>query len=214
MLDEYERLEAKLLASIRTDGASGDFDSLAIEVHRFQRRWNRPFANFCATRAEPREWREIPAVPQSAFKHFALSVAPPELIAKVFHTSGTTGEGVGRHAFVNTRLYDQAVRAGWARLGVPELPHLVLIPRPADAPHSSLSQMISALEPLAAKTVWCLAADGRVRADFAQVIENVERRGTPVALLGTALGFLNAFEQLGGRRFTLPAGSFAMETGG
>ncbi len=214
MLDEYHRMEAELLDFIETDGADRDFDALALKVHRFQVRWNQPFANFCATRPEPREWREIPAVPVSAFKHFALSVAPPESVTKTFHTSGTTGEGFGRHPFVCTRLYEEAARAGWARLGLPKLAHFVLIPHPADAPHSSLAHMMSAIEPLALETRWQLDGDGRLRADFADVLEKVERSGKPIALLGTALAFLNAFEQLGELRFCLPADSFAMETGG
>src|SRR6266853_4570996 len=212
MLDEYERLEAELLAFIRAD--RGDFNSLALAVHRFQRRWNRPFANFCAAHAEPRDWREIPAAPQSAFKHFALSVAPPELITKTFHTSGTTGEGFGRHAFVNTRLYDEAVRAGWARLGVPKLPHFALVPRPAEAPHSSLSHMMSALEPLASETYWFIDARGYLRGELAEALRDAERNEKSVALLGTALAFLNMFEKFAGEKFRLARGSFAMETGG
>ncbi len=212
MLDEYHRLETALLDFIRS--GAGEFDALALDVHRFQVRWNPPLANFCATRPEPRDWREIPAVPQSAFKHFTLSVARPEQIAKTFHTSGTTGEGFGRHPFVSTRLYEQAVRAGWARLGLPKLPHFILVPRPADAPHSSLAHMMGALEPFAMDTVWCVNADGRLRADFREEVEKAARTGTPVALLGTALAFVNAFAHLGSRRLSLPPGSFAMETGG
>lgn len=212
MLAEYQRLESSLLTFI--EGGAGDFGDLALAVHRFQRRWNAPYANFCATLPEPREWREIPAVPQSAFKQFALSVATPEQVTKVFHTSGTTGEGFGRHALVNPRLCDAAIRAGWRRLGLPEVPHFILVPRPADAPHSSLAHMMGALEPLAAETIWVIEGGDRWRADFAADLEARAQRGEPVALLGTALAFLNFFESLGPRRFQLPRGSFAMETGG
>ena len=214
MLDEYQRLEAQLLDFIRADGAGGDFGAIALAVHHFQIRWNQPFANFCAARPEPREWREIPAVPQSAFKHFMLSVARADQVTKIFHTSGTTGEGFGRHHFVSTRLYAEAARAGWARLGLPRLAHFVLVPNPADAPHSSLAHMMSALAPLAHETTWLLDAEGRLRADFSETLGKIVRAGAPVALLGTALAFLHAFEQLGAQRFHLPAGSFAMETGG
>lgn len=214
MLEEYRHLEAQLLDFICADGAGRDFGALALDVHRFQVRWNQPFANFCATHPEPRDWREIPAVPQSAFKHFTLSVARADLVTKTFHTSGTTGEGFGRHPFVSTRLYEEAARAGWSRLGLPKLPHFVLVPHPTDAPHSSLAHMMSALEPLAQETVWLLESDGRLRPDFADVLERVSISGAPLALLGTALAFVHAFERLGTQRLHLPAGSFAMETGG
>ncbi len=211
MLAEYQHLEAELLAFLR--GEPGDFGALALEVHRFQRRWNLPFANFCATRPEPADWREIPAVPQSAFKHFTLSVAP-DAVTKVFETSGTTGEGRGRHAMVNTDLYDEAVRAGWSRLALPQRRQVVLVPHPTAAPSSSLSHMMRALEPLALETVWALEADGRFSATLLGVLERAEASGEAIALLGTALAFLNLFEHLDQRRFHLPAGSYALETGG
>jgi len=211
MLAEYQRLEAGILAFL--SGEAREFGPLALEVHRFQRRWNAPYANFCATHPEPRDWREIPAVPQSAFKHFLLSVAP-ENAAKVFHTSGTTGEGFGRHAMLNTQLYEAAVRAGWSRLGLARRPHLVLIPHPADAPHSSLSHMMSALEALSTEILWGVATGGGFRATLQPALEAAERSGEPLAILGTALSFLNLFEQFGSRRYRLPAGSFALETGG
>jgi hypothetical protein len=214
MLDEYQRLEAQLLDFIRSGGVGQSFGALALDVHRFQRSRNQPYANFCAVRPEPRDWREIPAVPQSAFKHSILSVAPPEVITKTFHTSGTTGEGVGRHAFVNTRLYDEAVRAGWSRLALPRLAHFILVPHPADAPHSSLAHMMAALSPIAAESRWFVDGNGKLRSDLAEALENASRSDTPVALLGTALAFLNTFEQLGQRRFRLSPGSVAMETGG
>ena len=153
-------------------------------------------------------------MPQSAFKHFTLSVARPDQITKTFHTSGTTGEGFGRHAFVSTQLYDEAIRAGWSRLALPRLVHFILIPRPVDAPHSSLSHMMGALEPLALETIWCLDGDGRLRVDFVAELEKISHAGKPIAILGTALAFVNVFAQLGAQRVRLPAGSFAMETGG
>lgn len=214
MLDEYHQLEAQLLDFVQVEGAGRDFDALALAVHRFQLRWNQPLANFCATRPEPRDWREIPAVPQSAFKHFTLSVARADLVGKTFHTSGTTGEGFGRHHFVSTRLYDEAARAGWQRLGLPKLVHFVLVPNPADAPHSSLAHMMAALAPLAEETCWLIESDGRLRQDFPETLDRATRSGAPIALLGTALAFLHAFAHLGARRIRLPAGSFAMETGG
>jgi len=211
MLEEYQRLESELLAFFR--GEPRDFGSLALESHRFQRRWNQPFANFCATQPEPRDWREIPAVPQSAFKHFTLSVAP-DLATKVFHTSGTSGQRHGRHTLLNTRLYEESVRAGWSRLGLARRRHLVLVAHPADAPHSSLAHMMGALDPLAVETVWALDRQGQFSKALTATLEHAEASGEPIAILGTALAFLNFFEQLGSRHFHLPAGSYAMETGG
>jgi hypothetical protein len=107
LLAEYSALERRVLAAMRAELGEAAFGALALEVHAFQREWNRPYANFCATQPEPRHWREIPAVPQSVFKRYRISAFPPELIAKTFRTSGTTGEGYGEHHFHSTALYDE-----------------------------------------------------------------------------------------------------------
>ena len=113
---EYRELETRILAALRADLGEEEFAALALEAHAFQKRWNPPYANFCATRPAAATWREIPAVPQSAFKTARLSVAPPEETPVTFRTSGTTGEGYGEHHFLDTQLYDAA--AGKVALNV------------------------------------------------------------------------------------------------
>jgi hypothetical protein len=58
---------------------------------------------------------------------------------------------------------------------------------------------------------FCFTGDGRL--DVVAISEEIAQ-GRPVALLGTALAFLNLFEQLGDRRLQAAPGSFAMDTGG
>lgn len=213
-MDEYPALENRLVTLIKSgtidDAAFGD---AALAVYRFQRRHNAPLANYCEHRgvsADIADWREIPAVPQSVFKRFRLSVAPPETITKTFLTSGTTGETRGQHHFLDTGLYDTAIVAGWERLALPKLPLLILTPSPAEAPQSSLSHMFGVLAARGAAR-FCLTTDGRL--DIAAIAGELAR-GESVILLGTALSFLNLFEQLGSRILPVPPGSFAMETGG
>lgn len=214
VMDEYLALENRLAALIQS-GAIDDaaFNDAALAVHRFQRHHNAPLANYCDHRGTPLDianWREIPAVPQSVFKRFRLSVAPPEAITKTFLTSGTTGESRGQHHFLSTRLYDAAIVGGWSRLALPELRTLILTPSPAEAPQSSLSHMFGVLAERA-NARFCLTTGGQL--DIAAISEEIAH-GRPVALLGTALAFLNLFEQLGDRRLQVAPGSFAMETGG
>ena len=80
VIAEYRELETRILAAIREEWDEAECDTLWFDVFRFQRRWNQPYANFCATRAEPRTWQEIPAVPLAAFKYATLSVVPLELV--------------------------------------------------------------------------------------------------------------------------------------
>src|SRR4051794_14732308 len=118
VLTEYHELEERILITMREGRGEMHCETLMLDVHGFQRRWNQPYANVCNTRPAPTSWREIPAVPQSAFKRATLSCVPRPLIGKTFLTSGTTGEKRGQHYFHNTRLYDKAVRHGWGRLGL------------------------------------------------------------------------------------------------
>jgi hypothetical protein len=141
--DEYSALEDRIAALIEGgDLAEPEFNDAALAVHRFQRVHNEPFGNYCRHLGVPHEikdWRAIPAVPQSAFKRFALRAFPAEQTLKTFRTSGTTGEGSGEHYFRSMRLYDAAILRGWDALALPPAVLLILTPRPGEALHSSLS---------------------------------------------------------------------------
>ncbi len=207
ILDEYRALRARVFLSFRDDLSEGEFAALALRIHAFQRKHNRPFARWCDTLPEPMSWREIPAVPQAMFKRFRLSCFPEELTPVTFRTSGTTGEVRGEHHFADAALYYASVLMGWSRLGLPALPALFLAQRPAEVPDSSLTAMFGFL---AKKAMRCAAFD--LRAD-AEKIHRIAEHG-PCAIFGTALAFLGLFERMGTERVQLPHGSFALETGG
>ena len=209
---EYRELEASVLAALRGDLREAEFDALALAAFDFQRRRNAPYGNFCATRPTPKTWREIPAVPQSAFKRYRLCVAP-DAGTKIFRTSGTTGEGFGEHHFIDTVLYEQAVVAGWNRLALPkDAWPVILAPRPHETPHSSLSHMFGTL---GGDGFYLVEPDGSLDAGrFEAAMRACFSAKRPFALLGTALAFLNVFERIGAMRFDRGRGSFAMETGG
>lgn len=200
VLTAYDELSRRIAEALRPDLDEANFDTLALAVHEFQRRWNEPYGRFCATRPAPTHWREIPAVPQSTFKRFALSCVRRECIGKTFRTSGTTGEARGEHHFRDTALYEAALLAGWRQLGLPRLPQVILAPTPAEAPHSSLSHMLATL---------AIESDAPQTWAFGKELPPMKQ---PIALLGTALAFLNLIEATPARM--LPPGSFAMETGG
>lgn len=215
---EYRELETRILAALREDLREAEFDALALEAHAFQKRWNAPYANFCAARPTATHWREIPAVPQSAFKTARLSVAPTGMIARTFRTSGTTGEGCGEHHFIDTRLYDAAVLAGWDRLDRRSVEAVILLTQEsATAPHSSLSQMFSALARERFGALGFAVVNGAGVLDverFRAAMKACFSAKRPVALLGTALAFLHLSEQVGGECFDRLTGTLVLETGG
>ena len=218
-MDEYLALEERIAGLIER-GAEAEFGDAALAAHRFQRAHNEPFDRYChhlGVPAEIADWRSVPAVPQSAFKRFALRAFPADQTVRTFRTSGTTGEGFGEHHFRSLRLYDASILRGWDALAMPCATFLILTPTPEAAPHSSLAHMMGVLarQRGAARPTFLLDPDGRLDADgFREAMESCVCDALPVGLLGTALAFLNLFEGIGSHRAVLPAGSFAMETGG
>ncbi len=186
---------------------SRSFDEVLPGLHDFHYLHNAPYRAFCQSLGVDSlvaRWRDIPCVPQSAFKHADLRSFPATETVQTFRTSGTTGEGFGQHHFRTLEVYETAVREGWRHAGLPSGPFLVIAPHPEEAPHSSLSHMLATL---AAKEEF-IAPRGMVD------LNRLRDLSSPVCLLGTALGFLHVVERLGAERIVLPAGSTAMETGG
>lgn len=206
--EQYLALEERVLAFLH--GAAADdrvFEALALDIHAYQFEHNAPYRAYCqrlGARERLAAWRDIPAVPQSAFKHAALRTFPESETVTTFRTSGTTGEGFGSHHFRSTRLYDEAILAGWDFFQLPTLPQRILTAPPADAPHSSLSHMMGTLGALAPQRF--LVSETGI--DVAP-LRSVE---APVLVMGTALAILHLCEA--GEKFALPKGSAVLETGG
>ena len=185
------------------------FADILPQLHAFHFRHNavyHAFAKSTGVAAEVADWHSIPCVPQEAFKYADLRSFPERETVKTFRTSGTTGEGFGQHHFRTLEVYEAAVRGGWSLCGLPRKPFLVLAPHPDEEPHSSLSHMLATL---AAREDF-IACGGRI--DLARL----QAATQAVCLLGTALGFLRLFEEMGtlGMQLRLPPGSTALETGG
>lgn len=179
----------------------GAFEDLLWRVHVFQRENCAPYAAFGAGRPA-RDWREIPALPLSAFRQTAIRSFPEEETVRTFRTSGTTGEGYGEHHFRTLDFYRAAALGGWRHAGLPENSILCLLPKPETALHSSLATMAG----------WLAPGENFFLGNWDALRHRLE--GTPVLLFGTALAFLDLFESLGTSRMLLPPGSLAVETGG
>jgi len=199
--NNYAALENRL--SRWMAGGGGGFEEHALEVHAFQRENNPDYRAFCAGFPPAGRWQDIPAVPVAAFKTSDLRCFPADRTIRTFETSGTTGGRPGNHHFCSLSLYLHAATRGWLGAGLPADAILSLIPRAAEAPRSSLSQMAS----------WLVPGDRSFfnrREDLLRALEDAPK----AVLFGTALAFLDFFEGLGDRSVELPEGSLAVETGG
>ncbi len=194
-------LPKKIAAFIRE--GTGDFSSLLLEAHAFQKQACAPYAAFCATLPAAKSWQEIPAIPLAAFKQTEIRCFPAGKTVTTFHTSGTTGEGFGRHHFPTLDLYQAAALGGWSHAGLPRKNILCLLPTPKAAPHSSLSHMAA----------WLAPEENFFLGEWERLVQAAQSR-EPVTLFGTALAFLDFFEWVGPKRIALPPGSLALETGG
>lgn len=227
-----QRLDAELLAAIarwHRDGTlleAGAFDDLAMHLLRYQLRYNRPYARYCARLgvtpdALPDSWECIPAVPAAAFKEAALATFDPAQAALAFTTSGTTTGTAGRHYFESAALYDAALLAAFDRFVLPDgaaLRYLNLVPDPLERPTSSLGYMLArvARERGVGETGWYVRGDRLDDAAFERSLRDAAAAGQPVCVAATAFALAAAIEALERRdaRVELAPGSRVMETGG
>lgn len=231
-------LERRFIESLGEGGrltpwTEEDFDGLARRVFGWQFELCAPYRALCTRRGVTPEslahWREVPAVPATAFKYFDLVSAPEhrQTPEAVFRTSGTTrgAERRGRHVVPREGLYRASFHEPFRLALLPDLTTirmLSLIPSPVEAPDSSLSWMVGmAAEAFGAGIDWLVEARGVWSPDAEHVLGRVSDADEPVLLLGTALAFVHLIERFGGagtgaadQPIRLPEGSRIMETGG
>jgi hypothetical protein len=185
-----------------------ELETLALKIFEFQRKRNPIYARYCESLGvEADSWKKIPAVPQQAFKRTELRSFPREATTIEFRTSGTTGEGYGRHFFPSLELYEAAIQFGWDFFRLPRHPLVLLMQSPDDAPFSSLSRMGGFLA-AEQRDRFFITKDGVLEIDRLQrLIDSVKG---PITVFGTALAFLNLLST----KVALSPGSILMETGG
>ena len=205
------------------------FNQLALELFALQFQSNPAYQALCRARSRPpstvEHWTQIPAVPTAAFKELELSSIPAAERTVVFHSSGTTEQKPSRHFHDDASLavYEASLTHWFDRhLGAAGALHF-LTPGRLAAPHSSLIYMFETLRQRRSlpESVFLgnIAGDGSWVLDFAVVLvelRSASAEGRPVTLLGTAFSFVHLLDCLTDHelRFTLPAGSRVMETGG
>lgn len=230
-MTDRDSLRAEVLELIghgpRAPARPETFDDLALRVFGYQYEENEPYRRYCERRGvapgSVSQWSEVPAVPTAAFKEAALICGGPDEAVAVFRTSGTTQgmERRGAHYVRDLSLYEAAALPNFLEHVLPDraqLPMLILGPSPELAPDSSLTWMLELVRA-------AYAADGEgyfvdatgLRLDaLLDALGDSEARALPVTILATAAAIAHLIEELDARglRFSLPAGSRLMETGG
>lgn len=203
-----ERIASFIESGVRDDGAR---DALLADLLAHQAERVEPYRRLLAARklrdSDPLRW---PALPTDVFRFARVASHAPSSDVRVFRTSGTTAGERGEHFFAELGLYDLAARraAESFLFCAPVSRLLVLAPRERDAPDSSLAYMLARFGEWFAPAVY--AWEGKLEVDTLK--RELDTR-EPIAILGTAFAFLFAEDALD-RSYTLPPGSFVMETGG
>jgi hypothetical protein len=221
---------ARILSRANPRGSGADFEALALELFALQFEHNAPYRRLCeaggARPATVAHWREIPAVPTSAFKEFDVSCLPVADRTAVFHSSGTTGQKPSRH-FHNASslaLYEVSLlrwfeahfqlrgsdgASGKTKPGRgDEMANgkwqmAILTPPPSQAPHSSLVHMF---ETIRREVGWGGSLFvGRVTGDgtwaleleaAVEVLRKASHTGQRLLILGTAFSFVHLLDHL------------------
>ena len=227
----HERVRRFARAALAESG-SESFEGLALDIARFQARYNPALARLGRHRAAALETlRDVPAVPADAFRLGRVAAFPATLEQAAFQTSGTTG-GSGRHVFRTLETYRELSLA-WGRrvlLGAAAPRHTVLALAASFEPErrSSLGYMMQEFmrafdgrsldarrpfEPLEPGR-W-LIADAQVDVEaLRRAATRAAARGEPVLLLATSFALVWLLDRLAGDRLPLPEGSSVMITGG
>ncbi len=209
--------------------ADVEFNGLALMLFTLQFEHAPAYRKLCEARkispSSVTHWKQIPAVPTSAFKELELTSLPPNKRTHVFHSSGTTGQTPSRH-FHNAEslaVYEASLLA-WFRFHVPPEKNLAfLTPPPNAAPNSSLVHMFETIRRDFGASensfLGTLANDGSWTLNFESTLnalENAVRSHQHIIVLGTAFSFVHLLDHLAAKnlRLKLPAGSRVMETGG
>jgi hypothetical protein len=226
-LDLQQRVLALIARGAEQPASDAEFDKLACAIFAFQYERCETYRAYCdRLRVTPQtveHWKQIPAVPTSAFKDFALTCFPVDEAVAEFHTSGTTREKAGRHFFRTLELYDAAIKPNFAAHLLPELverasrpfirrqpkangrdarstfsplPMIVLTPPPQETPHSSLSHMMGlVIKEFGAAGSRFFVERGALCIDrLVAALRDVEEARQPVFLLGTAFAFVHLFD--------------------
>ena len=198
-----DALKARVLRFMDSDGVDDSFETLAMDLHRWQRAHAPVIEALCT--GPVREWSDIPSVPVALFKSLPIGTVRDGEAAVEFRTSGTTGGGQGVHRLRDTELYDAGAIRHYRRC-VPNAPPSVvaLLDDPQLSPHSSLSHMVASFT---SEAVWAFR-DGLKR----DVLNSAIRSASgPLFVPTTAFALA---EWLQGPAEQLPAGSVLMVTGG
>ena len=227
MANDASSIEDEVIAFMHMKAVDdAAFNTMALRLFKHQSQLNLPYQRFCQMRGKTSRtvthWHDIPAVPINAFKDLDLTCTPPSHCERVFMTSGTTrGDIKGRHFHPSLSVYDTSMRLNFAQHLMNHKPKVrmgMLFPTVDMMPNSSLAHYLRlALEHFGSPdSRYFIGPSGLDIQGLAQTLQEAEKNGEPIALLGASYSMVHAMDALDakGLSFKLPASSWLFDTGG
>ena len=228
-----ERMAARVLDFIDHQGEApldgseeveATFDALALDVFEFQYANSPIYRAFCDRRKKNPDtvetWREVPAIPTTAFKRLDLACAPAE---KTFLTSGTTEgeEARGQHHVPRLELYHRSALSHFRRMVLPDKVHPFLVGflgSPDQLPNSSLTQMVEWIRQdiCDGEGEYLLGQDSFEPQHAITRLEEIAEAGRPLCIIGVRVALTALLEYCASkdRGIELPSDSRIVDTGG
>lgn len=190
-------------------------EELLTELARFQLCHIESYAAIARHRPD----EKVPPIPTDVFRHARIACHAPSADIRTFISSGTTQSHRSHHHFQDLGLYTLAARKAAAFALFPDRPRmhlLMLAPHEDEAPHSSLSFMLSRFADWfgLGEVHWAWRDDQLCASALTRALKCAQATSQPLAILGTSFAFVHAEELLEKRRYKLPRGSRIMQTGG
>ena len=188
----------------------GVFDVLALDIYRYQYRYNPLYRQFCDLIGRVPDFisvaGQIPHLPIALFKSNSVQTGTfrPEAI---FESSTTTGQIPSRHLVGSLEFYNKVSELGFRSVigkAVSEFMWYGLLPSYLDRPNASLVHMV--------RHFMSLGGGGFFLNDYDELISQIRNteNNRDIILIGVTFALLDLAEQYTGK---LPV-SYIIETGG
>jgi len=189
------------------------FNTLALEIFKFQFENNKVYRSFCDLLykhpSDVKNIEDIPFLPIQFFKtHSVLSSTVKPVVS--FTSSGTTGSITSKHHITDLSIYEESYLKGFKRFygNIEDYVVLALLPSYLEREGSSLVYMVDDL----------IQKSKHVESGFylnnleeiSNKLETLDKSGKKVLLIGVSFALLDLIEQ---RQFQLQ-NTIVMETGG
>lgn len=190
-----------------------EFESMALDIFRYQLKNNSIYAEFChyleRSSSNVKELKEIPFLPIHFFKtkKVVSTTSDPQA---VFSSSGTTGQATSSHYVTDIRLYEQSYTKGFEYFygDVSQYCILAVLPSYLERSGSSLIYMVNDLIEKSnhPESGFYLNEIDRL----VDTLTTLDTKGKKVLLIGVSFALLDIVEK---HRLRLK-NSIVMETGG